>query len=117
MAIKKIEGVESVNVSLNEGKARIQFKPGNMVRWNTIIESVKNKGFTPKEARVTAITALELKDGKARATIIGSNETFQPADQIKPARRALIQGVIAAPSDKKRLPIITITKVIEEKQP
>ena len=52
VAVKKIDGVESVEVTLNRGHAEIKLKPGNRVRIEQIWEAVRKQGLTPKEARV-----------------------------------------------------------------
>jgi|ERR1022692_462075 copper chaperone CopZ len=51
-ALKKFQGVESVDVSLNKGLATVKLKPGNMVRPQDFWETIRKNGFTPKETRV-----------------------------------------------------------------
>jgi copper chaperone CopZ len=51
-ALKKIPGVESVDVSLNKGLATVKLKAGNSARPQTFWEAVRNNGFTPKTTRV-----------------------------------------------------------------
>lgn len=52
VALQKIDGVESVEVSLNEGMATIQFKPGNEVTVDEVRQVAIDSGFTPKHATV-----------------------------------------------------------------
>ena len=51
-ALKKFPGVDSVDVSLNKGLARVTLKPGNTVKPQDFWEAVRRNGFTPKETRV-----------------------------------------------------------------
>jgi len=48
----KVEGVESVVVSLNEGTATLKLKPGNRVDPSRVRQIVIDNGFTPKGADV-----------------------------------------------------------------
>lgn len=51
-ALQKVEGVESVEVSLNAGVARIRLKPQNRVSLEKLRKIVTDHGFTPRSARV-----------------------------------------------------------------
>jgi copper chaperone CopZ len=51
-ALKKFPGVESVEVSLNNGLATVKLKPGNTARPQDLWQAVRKNGFTPKETRV-----------------------------------------------------------------
>jgi len=50
--MKKVPGVESVEASLNEGKALVRLRSGNTVRLEELVQRVRDNAFTPKEARV-----------------------------------------------------------------
>ncbi len=51
--MKKMAGVENVEAKLNDGKAIIKLKPGNQIRFDDLIKVVRDKAFTPKEARIS----------------------------------------------------------------
>jgi len=55
VAVKKLDGVESVTVSLEAGTADIRLRPGNVVSLQRIRRLIRNSGFTPKQAEVTAV--------------------------------------------------------------
>lgn len=63
--MQKVNGVQGVRVSLNEGLTVLDLKPGNTVTVAALRQIIKNNGFVSKEAQViakgTAITA----DGKS----------------------------------------------------
>jgi len=52
VAIRRMEGVDSVRVSLNEGFARIAFAAGNRVTVEQVREAIRRNGFSPRESRV-----------------------------------------------------------------
>ena len=52
VALRKIEGVQSAEVSLNQGVAVVRLRPENRVRVGQIRDIVRTNGFTPKAAEV-----------------------------------------------------------------
>lgn len=118
VAVKKMEGVESVDVSLNEGKAVIRLKPGNAVTLAQIRKAVAEKGFTPKEARIEAVGDLHVsKEGELRFAVKGAGESFpvEPTTRAqwrdKAGRDVQVTGVVAAPSSEKDAPRLRLLTV------
>ena len=79
VSIKKISGVESVNVFLNKGLVDIKLKPGNTARIEQIRKAIEDDAFTPKDARVVAVGELVSSNGKLEFKVAGTNETFPVA--------------------------------------
>jgi len=71
--IRKVPGVESVEVSLNKGTATVKLKPGNTVKPSDLWETVRNNGFTPKETLVVVRGAFLGKKFK----VSGTNQEFE----------------------------------------
>lgn len=118
--MKKVQGVESVKVSLNEGRAMIVLKPGNSVRLEQIRKAVEEQGFTPKDAKVKAVGDLTGTSGKLQFTVTGSREVFPVTESQAPQRHqaatnVLVTGLIAAPPNGKEPGTIEITEVKAEK--
>jgi copper chaperone CopZ len=63
VAIKKLDGVASVEVSLNGGFADVKLKPGNRIDPERIRQLVRDNGFTPKAADVTLAGRIVARDG------------------------------------------------------
>jgi hypothetical protein len=96
VAFQKIEGVEKVEVSLNQGTATIFFKPGNKVSIDRIHELVRKNGFTAKEARVRARGKLVQRDGKPAFQITGSSDVFLlDGAPPKMAQEATVAGILS----------------------
>ena len=64
VALKKVNGVQDVKVSLNEGSAVIKLKDGNKVDVEQIREIIRKNGFTPKGAEVKVAGKVVERDGK-----------------------------------------------------
>jgi hypothetical protein len=103
VAIKKLPGVESADVSLNKGLVTIKLASGNTVRVEQIRKAILNDAFKPRDAWVQVIGELFSQSGKLEFKVTGTGETFAvlPATGVslpKEAGRALlVEGVIAAP--------------------
>ena len=63
VAMKKLEGVETVDISLNKSAAELTLREGNRVTIDQLRTIIKRNGFTPKEAVVTTIGVPARKTG------------------------------------------------------
>jgi hypothetical protein len=52
--MQKVDGVQAVRVSLNDGLTILDLKPGNGVTLAKLRQIIKNNGFVSKEATVLA---------------------------------------------------------------
>ena len=112
--MKKMEGVESVEARLNEGKAIVKLKPGNRVSFDQLIKVVRDKAFTPKEGRVSTRGEVVSIGTNLQLKVSGTNEVYDltgAAAELtaNTGKTVLIEGVIPAPKDK------TYQKMIEVK--
>jgi len=76
--LKKMDGLESVKVSLNDGKAYLKLTSDNELTLQKIQKEVKNNGFSARNAEVTLNGEL-LKEGN-EWTIKVNGETFKVSD-------------------------------------
>ena len=74
-AIKKIPGVESVDVSLNKGLATVKLKPGNTATIAQFWETVRRNGFTPKQTKVVVRGSLLNSGSNLSLKVSGSNQS------------------------------------------
>jgi hypothetical protein len=104
VSIRKIAGVESVNVSLKDGLVSIKLAPANRVRMDQIRKAILDDAFTPKNAKVVAIGRLVSENGKLQFSVAGTNETFPVATTPHQAwqkyvgRAVPVEGLLAAPA-------------------
>ena len=105
VAVEQIPGVDSVRVSLNEGYADIHLAPENDVTVERVRETIRNNGFTPREARIRVRgTVTELDD--APALSVAGEQRFrlvQDADapgrpgelaRMPAGREVTVEGVV-----------------------
>ena len=69
--MQKVDGVESVELSLERAEADIRLRPDNRSSLDRFRQIVKANGFEPKEATVTAVGT--------RATPPGNSPSRYPA--------------------------------------
>lgn len=74
-ALKKIPGVESVDVSLNKGLATVKLKPGNTASIAQFWETVRRNGFTPKQTKVVVRGSLLNSSNNLSLKVSESNQS------------------------------------------
>lgn len=77
VALRKIEGVDTVTVSLNDGVADIRLKPGNTVDPEAVRKIVRDNGFTPKAADVRVTGRIAHGGGKPTLTVTGLSIVYE----------------------------------------
>jgi hypothetical protein len=83
--MKKVEGVQTVRVSLNDGLTILDLKPGNAVTLAKLRQVIKNNGFVPKEAQAVARGSMSIAEGRPVFEVSGTNERLAlalPARQV-----------------------------------
>jgi len=64
VALKKLDGVESVDVSLEKATADIRLKPGNTITLPQLRRIIRQAGYPTKDACVEARGAVVERNGK-----------------------------------------------------
>jgi copper chaperone CopZ len=119
-ALKKLPGVESVDVSLNKGLAAVKLKPGNSIKPEEAWETVRKTGFTPKETKIYVRGAVQA--GKLRVT--GTNQLLDLAPDPKnpkvvielsaqAGKTVIVQGTLTPAKDLKA-PVPLQVRAIEK---
>lgn len=122
VAMKKVPGVDTVNVSLNKGLATVKLKPGNTVSVPQFWELLHQKGYTPKTTEVFARGELAGGPGRLQLKISGTNDVLNLRPDPKNAaayseatkkvgQSAVVQGVMVPGKDLKALVPLQITEV------
>lgn len=76
VAIRKLEGVESVEVSLNEGTADVILKPGNQLDPERIRQVARDNGFTPKGSDVRVAGRVVERGGRPALAVTGLHSVY-----------------------------------------
>ena len=90
-ALRKVAGIESVEVSLNKGLATVKLKGGNTVQPQELWEIVRKNGFTPKETRVVVRGAIGLSP-QIQLKVSGSNQALKLTGDAKLVQEAARQN-------------------------
>jgi len=91
--LKKMDGVESVKVSLNNGKAYLELAKNNNLSLRQIQAEVKKNGFSAKNAEIVINGKLVEQDGNY--VIQTGKETFAIADETSNSLRSRLKpGVL-----------------------
>lgn len=96
----KLQGVTSVRVSLNEGKAVIALGPDSRTTLAQIREVIRHNGFTPKDARAT-IVGRTVREGNQLLIDTGSARFVIEAD----SKALQIQTIPEAPDQEVTLSV------------
>jgi copper chaperone CopZ len=90
VAVQEIDGVESVNVSLNDGLAVISFSAGTRASVAEIRRAISENGFSPKSAdvRISGTVERNAAEGGLFLRIPGSAERFGLQDHPEGAAEA-----------------------------
>ena len=130
VAIRKLPGVESVDVSLERAMTDVRLKPNNTVTLSQLRRVIKSGGFNAKEATVTAVGTLIEQGGKPAVSVSIVNtvwlivpdstrrSAYDEAVRRVESRQSLeieITGVIQEPKDSGALDQIAAYKVTTTK--
>ena len=114
VAVRKLEGVDSVEVSLERASAAIVLRPGNRLTLPQLRQIIKNNGFVAKEATVTAVGTVIERGGKPALSVTGTDIVWllapraandaayaDAAQRAKAHQTGPIEaaGTVAAPTD------------------
>ena len=73
VAVQKVDGVESVQLSLERAEADIRLKPENRVSLDQFRRIVKGNGFEPREAKVSVAGSVRSAGGKLTFDVPGTS--------------------------------------------
>jgi copper chaperone CopZ len=122
VALKKVAGVESVDVSLNKGLAAVKLKPGNAVSVRQLWQLIQEKGYTPKATTVAVRGDLAIVEGRLQLKVSGTTETIAlVADpnnasaygesSKKLGQTVIVQGVMMPAKDLKAIVPLQVSQV------
>lgn len=112
VALKKVAGVESVEVSLNQGLATVKLKAGNTVSVPQLWLLLHDKGYTPKTTTVSVRGDLAEVQGRIQLKVSGTkdvltlladphNPAAYGAASNKPGQTVILQGFMVPGKDLK----------------
>lgn len=122
VALKKVPGVESVEVSLNKGLATVKLKPGNTVSVPQFWQLLHEKGYTPKATAVSVRGELAEVQGHVQLKVTDTKDTLMLVPDPKSpdaysegskklGQSVIVQGVMVPGKDLKAATPLQVTQV------
>ena len=120
VAVEKLDGVDNAEVSLNDGRVRVRFAPGNTVTIAELRRTIRHHGFTPREAKLTLSARIEIQAGALVAIVPGSGVTYAVTADGEVHRRlsnsaggtVILEGEVAIDEDDLTPERIEVTAVV-----
>jgi hypothetical protein len=97
VAYRKIPGVESVDVSLKTGIARVKMKPGNRTRVEQFWIAARRGGFEPRQTRVVARAEAISAGGKLQLRVTSIGQPYDLAGnlaRLAPGKTVEVEGTL-----------------------
>lgn len=122
VALNKLSGVESVEVSLNKARATIKLKPANTISVPQLWRLLRDKGYTPGKTIVSVRGDLAEFQGGLQLKVSGTNELLSlapdPANSAawraataKVGQQQIVQGVMTPAKNLKVSVPLTVNQV------
>lgn len=73
----KLDGVETADVSLNDGRVTVGFRAENAVTIAQLRRAIRDQGFSPRESVVTLSAEIEIRGGTLVAVVPGSRTIYE----------------------------------------
>jgi hypothetical protein len=81
--MEKVDGVDKVRVSLNDGLTILDLKPANTITLARLRQIIKNNGFVSKDATVVARGHLNSGNGARIFEVGGTGEELVPSGETQ----------------------------------
>jgi len=108
VAIKKLEGVESINVSLEKASADVRLKPGNAITLPQLRRIIRQAGYPTKDAQIEARGVLTERDGRPALDLQNGSFLELASKPAVPDAGSLDVTGVSRVVDKER-EVLTIT--------
>ena len=123
VSLKAVPGVDTVDVSLENGLATVKMKPGNMTTLKQLNEAIAKNGFTMKSSIATVAGTVITTNGKAAVQVSGSNDVLNLVPESGGSidagsfigKSILVEGVLPEASKGKVPDTIHFQSIMEEK--
>jgi hypothetical protein len=107
-ALKKMKGVEKVEVKLNAGLAIVHLKSGNHISLQDMKKVISDHGFTPGDAIVKFTGTVNSENGKTWIEVRDVNDVLNLDDAAANSvssqigKTLTLQGKVIAPDKKSK---------------
>jgi copper chaperone CopZ len=125
VAVKKVNGVRSVDVSLKDGKAAIRFTPTSTGKYGDVRGGIEKNGFVVREAQMRVRGKVHKGVAGMQFIVSGSGETFQilPTGDLAQTlnqnaeREIVIDATVPTPEKNRYQDKLLIKQIIAAEKP
>ena len=126
VALKKMPGVDTVDVSLNKGLATVRLKPGNALSVTQFWQLLHEKGYTPKQTGVSVRGELAGGPGRLQLKVSGTKDVLNLVPDPKngaayneasnrAGQTVIVQGIMTPGKDFRALVPLKVSQVNQGK--
>lgn len=91
--MKNIRGINTVDVSLNQGLATVTLNPDNTVTYKQLQNAITRNGFTTKQSDVVVAGVLLNENGALKLKVSGTSDVFTlTPDSSSPNKPSTLTG-------------------------
>ena len=108
--MKKLEGVETVEVSLEKSSADIKLKADNKITLPQIRRIIRSNGYPTKDAQISARGKIAERDGKPVLDLLNGS-FLELAEKPKDAPADIVEVTGVSRADDKNAELLTVTSV------
>ena len=116
VALTSVNGVDKVDVSLNQGLATVDLKPGNNVTMKQLQAAITKNGFVTKQSTVVVWGTLRSDSGKLGLEVANTGEMYELVPETSPAgndsRHALVGKLVMVTGTIPEIPANKVATVI-----
>ena len=109
-ALKKLEGVESIELLPQKGIAEIRLKAENKITLRDVRRIIKSTGYAPGDAEITARGRIASAGGAASLDLLNGS-TLPIAEGAKDAIGTIVEVTAVSKVDDKNEERLTITAI------
>lgn len=125
VAVEKLAGVEHAEVSLNEGLVRLTLRSDNKLTIARLRRTIRDQGFSPKEATVIVSARIERRDGGLLAVVGSTGSTYrltvdhELGDELAHAvgRTVILEGTVPQDADDDTPDHLQVTRIVGDGEP
>jgi len=103
--LRKMKGVEAVEIDQAASMIRVVLQPGNRVRLEAFRDLLKRIGFTPTAARVR----VRGKASQDEFQVDGLDQKYRLSKPVPAGEMLVVDGVVPVPPDPRAPPVLEVT--------
>jgi copper chaperone CopZ len=123
VALKSVDGVETVEVSLNRGNAMVTMKPGNNATFGQFQRAITKNGFVMNKTKVEVAGEILRSTTQLVLKVTGTHDSYllsfavqnlQKSIEVAVGKRVRLQGTLPPTKSEKAPDVLVVEALIED---